>query len=240
MSALQAHAPPDRIGSTAEAAARRGIERDLHDGAQNVLVAMRLKLGLAADCAAELGASELHRMLLELGDEAQLALDGVRSIARGGGPPLLAVRGVADALRAEGDRAAIAVRVAGGAPRSTPAVEAAVYYACLEALQNAAQHAGREAQVTIRLSCSREQLRFAVVDDGRGFDAAETTRGGGGLAHMRERVTAAGGELVVASQPGRGTVVRGRAPWPSSPASGDARASGRADTASARSTTKGR
>lgn len=213
MSALQAHAPRGRISSIAEAAVRRQIERDLHDGAQNVLVAMRLKLGLAADCAAELGASELHRMLLELGEEAQLALDGVRSVAHGACPPVLAVRGIADALRAEGDRAAIAVQVSGRAPRSTPEAEAAAYYCCTEALQNAAKHAGGGARVTIRLVCSHEQLRFAVADDGAGFDAAAAPSAGG-LAHMRERAAAAGGELAVVSRRGGGTTVRGAVPWP--------------------------
>ncbi len=213
MSALQAHAPRERVSATAEAAARRLLERDLHDGAQTVLVAMRLKLGLAADCAAELGASELHAMLVELGEEAQLALDGVRSVARGACPPVLAVRGLADALRAEGEHAAIAVRVAGRAPRSTPEAEVAVYYCCTEALQNAAKHAGDGARATIRLACSREQLRFAVEDDGAGFEAA-ADGGAGGHAHMRERAAAAGGELAVVSRPGGGTTVRGAVPWP--------------------------
>jgi len=212
MSSLQADAPRGRSGSMADGAAWR-IERDLHDGAQNVLVAIRLKLGLAADCAAELGARELEQLLIELGEEAQAALDGVRSIARGAYPPLLALRGLGDALRAEGARAALAVEVSGRAPRSTPEAEAAVYYACLEALQNAAKHAGGRARVTIRLTCSRAALRFAVEDDGRGFDAAAATRAGG-LAHLEERVAAAGGELVVSSRPGRGTAVRGWAPWP--------------------------
>lgn len=213
MTSRQAYASSDRIGSLAEAAARRGIERDLHDGAQNVLVAMRLKLGLAADCAAELGAPELQRMLIELGDEAQAALDGVRSIARGACPPVLAVRGLAEALRAEGRRAAIAVDVSGRAPRSTPEAEAAVFYCCLEAVQNAAKHAGPRAHATIRLACSHDELRFAVEDDGRGFEPG-AARGTGGVAHMRERVAAAGGELVVASRPGHGTTVRGWVPWP--------------------------
>lgn len=213
MSALQAHTPRTSLGSLTEAAVRRRIERDLHDGAQNVLVAMRLKLGLAADCAAELGAPELQQMLIELGDEAQAALDGVRSIARGASPPLLAVRGLAEALRAEGRRAAIAVDVSGRAPRSTPEAETAVYYCCLEAVQNASKHAGPRAHATIRLACSRDELRFAVADDGSGFAPASAS-GAGGLAHMRERVAAAGGELVVDSLPGRGTTVRGRVPWP--------------------------
>ncbi|HXE44050.1 MAG TPA: ATP-binding protein [Conexibacter sp.] len=213
MSSLQADPARDGFGPFADGVARQ-IERDLHDGAQNVLVAMRLKLGLAADCAAELGARELEQLLIELGEEAQAALEGVRSIARGAGPPLLALRGLADALRAEGARAAVAVEVAGEVPRSTPEAEAAVFYSCLEVLQNAAKHAGRGVHVTIALACPRDELRFAVEDDGRGFDATVEGGGGGGLAHVRERVAAAGGEVVVASRPGRGTAVRGWAPWP--------------------------
>jgi signal transduction histidine kinase len=213
MSSRDAHVPRGTVASFADAAERRRIERDLHDGAQNVLVAVRLKLGLAADRAAELGAPDLHRMLTELGEDAQAALDGVRSIARGASPPLLAARGIAAALAAEGDRAAIPVRVLGRVPRSAPGPEAAVYYCCMEALQNAAKHAGRGARVTIRLDRTRAWLRFAVEDDGAGFALAGEL-GTGGLEHMRERVAAAGGELTVCSRPGAGTTVRGRVRWP--------------------------
>jgi signal transduction histidine kinase len=130
-------------------------------------------------------------------------------------PRLLALSGLADALRAEGERAAVVVEVTGDAPRSTPQSEAAVYYSCLEALQNAAKHAGRGVHVTIALTCAHEELRFAVEDDGHGFDAT-VAAGAGGLAHLRERVATAGGELVVASRPGCGTTVQGWAPWPAS------------------------
>jgi signal transduction histidine kinase len=216
MSALRTEASHGTIASIAGAAERRRIERDLHDGAQSLLVAIRLKLGLAADRAAELGAPDLERMLVEVGDEAQAALDGIRSVARGAVPPLLAVRGIVDALAAEGDRAALPVRVVGRVPRSTPAVEAAVYYCCLEALQNAAKHAGPAARATIRLTCARDELGFAVDDDGVGFAAARKPErtGDGGLTHMHERIVAAGGAIAIVSRTGGGTTVRGRVPWP--------------------------
>jgi len=214
MSALETQGANGPIVSLAAAAERRRIERDLHDGAQSLLVSMRIKLGLAADRAAELDAPDLHRLLLELGDEAQAALDGVRTIAHGTYPPLLATRGLAAALAAEGDRTALPVRVLGRVPRSGPEHEAAVYFVCLEALQNAAKHAGRGARATVRLSCWGNALAFDVRDDGAGFAAASAPPGSGGLAHMRERAEAVGGELTVIAEPGRGTRVRGRVPWP--------------------------
>lgn len=213
---LQAQASQDTIGSIAGAAERRRIERDLHDGAQNLLVAVRLKLGLAADRAAELGAPDLQRMLVEVGDEAQAALDGIRSVAQGVIPPLLALRGVADALAAEGAHAALPVRVVGRVPRSTPDAESAVYYCCMEALQNAAKHAGPDARVTIRLDRMEHELGFAVEDDGDGFAAERhlTRTPAGGLTHMHERIVAAGGTVGIVSRPGGGTSVRGCVPWP--------------------------
>jgi len=214
MSALDIHPQPAPAISPAAAAERHRIERDLHDGAQSLLVSVRLKLGLAADRAAELDAPDLHRLLVELGDEAQAALDGVRTIAHGIFPPLLATRGIGAALAAEGERAALPVRVLGTAPRSTPEHEAALYYSCLEALQNAAKHAGERAHATVRLACVAEGLAFEVRDDGDGFAIAPGRARAGGLAHMRERIAAVGGELSVRSRPGEGTSVRGHVPWP--------------------------
>jgi len=213
MSALHTHPSPAPPVSPAAAAERRRIERDLHDGAQTLLVSVRLKLGLAADRAAELDA-DLYRLLLELGDEAQAALDGVRTIAHGAYPPLLATRGLASALAAEGDRAALPVRILGSAPRSTADQEAAVYYCCVEALQNAAKHAGPGARATIRLACSGGELAFEVLDDGAGFAPARRHPEGSGLVHMRERIEGEDGELAVQSSPGHGTSVRGHVPWP--------------------------
>ncbi|HEU4700917.1 MAG TPA: histidine kinase [Conexibacter sp.] len=214
MSALQTEHDTGSIVSLAAAAERRRIERDLHDGAQTLLVSVRIKLGLAADRAAELDDPDLHRLLLELGDEAQAALDGVRTIAHGTYPPVLATRGLTAALAAEGARAAMPVRVVGTAPRSTPEHEAAVYYCCLEALQNAAKHAGPAACATVRLACAGEGLSFEVRDDGAGFGAAPQPLQDGGLLHMHQRVEAAGGELTICSRRGGGTSVRGRVPWP--------------------------
>jgi len=213
MSALDSR--PDSVPppSPAAAAERRRIERDLHDGAQTLLVSMRLKLGLAAERAAELD-PDLHRLLMEVGTEAQAALDGVRTIAHGVYPPLLATRGLAAALAAEGDHVVLPVRVLGLVPRSTPEHESAVYFCCLEALQNAAKHAGRDARVTVRLAYGAGALAFEVVDDGAGFPATRRRRRDGGLAHMRERIQDDGGELTVRSRSGHGTSVGGRVPWP--------------------------
>jgi signal transduction histidine kinase len=213
MSALDTHPTPASTAALSEGAMRARIERDLHDGAQTLLVAMRIKLGLAADRAGELGAADLHALLVELGDEAQDALERVRSVAHGTYPPLLATRGLAEALAAEADRMALPVRVRGRVPRTDHEREAAVYYCCLEALQNAAKHAGPAARATVRLEWAMGMLRFEVRDDGTGFQPPARSRSGG-LAHMRERVAEAGGELTVAACLGHGTCVRGRVPWP--------------------------
>lgn len=197
----------------AGAAERRRIERDLHDGAQNRLVALRVKLDLAADLAAEAGADVLHRTLLELGEEAQEALDGVRAIAHGIYPPVLAMRGLGDALAAEADRAPLPVRIAGGVRRSTPEAEAAVYFCCLEAIQNAAKYAGPNARVTVRLQTDGERIVFAIEDDGAGFDP-RAVGAATGLTNVRDRVEAVGGAVEVRSAPGDGTSVCGTAPWP--------------------------
>lgn len=147
--------------------------------------------------------------------QAQSSQGAIAAVA-GAVSPLLAVRGVFDALTAEGDRAALPVRVVGRIPRSTPAAEAAVYYCCLEALQNAAKHAGPAARVTIHLDHTQEGLRFAVDDDGAGFapGGGAARAGRGGLAHMQERIAAAGGAVAIVSPPGGGTSVRGHMPWP--------------------------
>lgn len=214
MSALDTHTAADAGAPLAEVAMRRRIERDLHDGAQTLLVAMRIKLGLAADRADELGAVDLHELLLELGEEAQAALEQVRSVARGTYPPVLATRGLTAALAAEADGMPLPVRVRGRVPRGGREREAAVYYCCLEALQNAAKHAGRDARATVQLGWSMGILRFDVSDDGSGFSPRPGRPHAGGLAHMRERVEAAGGGLTIEARPGRGTSIRGRLPWP--------------------------
>lgn len=195
---------------------RRRIERDLHDRGQNRIVALRIKLQLAAEVAGEHRDEQLHATLVELGDEAQEALDALRAIAHGIYPPLLATAGLEAALAAELPGAAlpVALRVRGRLPRSTPDAEAAVYHCCLEALQNASKHAGPGAHATLSLSCVDGMLRFAVDDDGPGW-APACGRSRGGLTHMRDRVAAVGGTVVFDRSPRGGARVRGCAPWPS-------------------------
>jgi signal transduction histidine kinase len=193
---------------------RRRLERDLHDTAQNGLVALRIRLGLAAERAAEVDA-DLAGMMVALAEEAQTALEGIRRVARGMYPPLLTSGGVVDALDAELSAAAVPVRLV-AAPdvgRSTPQAEVAVYFACWEAVQNAAKHAGRGASVTIRLRRHDGELAFSVYDDGVGFDPRETPEGFGRTA-MRDRLGAVGGSLDVHSSPRHGTLVSGCVPWP--------------------------
>lgn len=200
---------------------RRRIERDLHDSGQNRLVALRIKLDLAAEEAEQEGASELlHARLLALGEEAQEALDAVRAIARGVYPPLLATGGLLTALEVEAQEAArpVAVRAAGDVPRSTPEAEAAVYYCCLEALQNACKHAGPDAHVTLRLAYADGALDFSVADDGPGF-AGGVPHASTGLTHMRDRILAVGGAVELTNGETSGALVRGRTPWPPRPRS---------------------
>ena len=153
---------------------RRRLERDLHDGVQNELVAMIVKLAVAQQDAETPPA--LVEMLAGLEARAQAALDSVRNIARGIYPPLLADFGLAEALRAQAACAAVGVSLEGTAPRSTEAAEAAVYFACSEAIQNAAKYAGRATQVTLRLRHEHGALAVRIADDGRGFDPARPPR----------------------------------------------------------------
>jgi signal transduction histidine kinase len=194
---------------------RRRIERDLHDSGQNRLVALRIKLELAAEEAQRAGQPALHTTLVELRDEAQEALDAVRSIAHGIYPPLLATNGLGPALSAELADSALPVRVEGGGdlPRSGPEAESAVYHCCLEAVQNACKHAGPRATLTIPLAWDDGVLRFEVLDDGVGLPprvAHDARR----FTHMRDRVAAVGGQVEIDGSPGEGTRVRGVVPWP--------------------------
>lgn len=217
-SADELHASRARIFSVGSEERRR-IERDLHDSGQNRLVSLRIKLELAAEEAEEEGASELlHSRLVALGQEAQDALDAVRAIAHGIYPPLLATGGLLDALGAEAAGAArpIAVEAAGTVERSSPEAEAAIYYCCLEALQNSCKHAGPAAHVAIRLACVDGALDFAVTDDGPGF-AGVAVEDSTGLTHMRDRILAVGGWVEFTTGEGAGAVVHGRAPWPPRP-----------------------
>ncbi|MFL5866396.1 MAG: sensor histidine kinase [Thermoleophilaceae bacterium] len=187
---------------------RRRIERDLHDGAQQRLVALRIQLELLEETMEWDPAQGLEK-LHALGEEVGETLDEIRALAHGVFPPLLADRGLAEALGAAALRAPISAIVQpDGVGRYPQDVESAVYFCCLEALQNASKHARDARAITISLR-QDHALRFQVRDDGAGFDTAVSP--GAGLTNMRDRLTAVGGELSIRSSDG-GTVVSGSIP----------------------------
>jgi len=188
---------------------RRKLERNLHDGAQQQLVALQVRLSLAERAAEE--DCLIKDQLSSLKGEAGEALENLRDLARGIYPPLLADQGLPAALTAQARRATIPVAVeAEGIERYSQDQEAAVYFCVLEALQNVAKYA-RAAHATVRLHHEQGQLAFEVTDDGAGFDTS-TTSYGTGLQGMADRLAALGGSLAVASTPGRGTSLVGRVP----------------------------
>lgn len=186
---------------------RRGLERDLHDGAQNRLVLMSVELGRLRSLLAQGRTSEAAEVVAAVVRHNHDALQELRELAQGIYPPLLAERGLPPALRAAARRCAISCTVdADDIPRYDEAVEAAVYFCILEALQNAVKHSGA-ADVRVQLT-AEPLLVFEVSDDGAGFDAKEKQQSGG-LLGMQARIAAAGGRLDVSSAPGVGTTVRG-------------------------------
>jgi signal transduction histidine kinase len=191
---------------------RRRIERDLHDGAQQHLVALAVSVRLARQVA-DSDPEQAKAMLEQIGVDLQDAVQVLRELAHGIYPPLLMDRGLPAALGAAGDRAALATVVdADGVGRYPQQVEAAVYFCCLEALQNAGKHAGDDATVTISLREEQSALLFDVSDDGTGFDMASGAQRGHGFVNMSDRVGAFGGSMNVDSAPGRGTRIAGRIP----------------------------
>jgi signal transduction histidine kinase len=198
-----------RIVATADAE-RRKIERNLHDGAQQHLVALAVNLRLARDIVTDDPASVVE-MLDALAAEVKDTIQELRDLAHGIYPPLLLDSGVVEALRAAASRSPLAVEVtADGVSRYPTEVEAAVYFCCLEALQNASKHAP-EAHVAVRLWEESGGLLFTVIDDGPGFDAAVAQRGHG-YTNMSDRLGAIGGTVRWESQPGSGATVRGSVP----------------------------
>jgi len=199
-----------RVVSAADAERRR-IERDLHDGAQQHLIGLAVHLRLASDLA-DTDPAKATEILDSLSADIQQALDELRDLAHGIYPPLLQDRGLADALTAAAGRAPARVRVEASAlGRYDPDVEAAAYFCCLEALQNAGKYAGAGATVAIRLREEDDMLVFEVADDGAGFDTANG-RAGVGITNMRDRVGAIGGSLHIASSVGTGTTISGLIP----------------------------
>ena len=195
---------------TAQDETRRRLERNIHDGAQQDLVALGIKLRLAGLTVDE-DPAEAKEMLGELQADAAGALQNLRDLARGIYPPLLADLGLVAALSAQADKSPVPVTVdADGIGRFGQDTEAAVYFCCLEALQNIAKYA-RASSARICLRAQNGTLRFTVSDDGAGYDARHTPLGSG-QRNMADRLAALGGRLEVRSAPGRGTTITAQLP----------------------------
>ncbi|HJP65779.1 MAG TPA: histidine kinase, partial [Actinomycetota bacterium] len=189
---------------------RRRLERNIHDGAQQQLVALAVKVRLARQLA-DRDAEKANELLEQAERETGQALDDLRNLARGIYPPLLADQGLVAALSSQVRRSPIPVTVeADRVGRYSQDAEAAVYFCALEALQNVAKYAGAST-ATVRLAENEGILRFTVTDDGAGFDTSRASYGTG-LQGMADRLSALDGELQVRSAPGQGTTVEGRLP----------------------------
>ncbi len=191
---------------------RRRVERDIHDGAQQQLVALAINLGLAKTLVAQ-DPHEAERLLEQLKGEARDALETLRDLARGLFPPLLVDSGLVAALRAHMAKVGMPAQVRAdslGAVRFDPQVEAAVYFCCREALQNASKHAPGS-PVTVTLTAQDGWLSFSVTDTGPGFDTGKVSEGSG-LTNLADRMAALGGHVEYTSAPGEGTTIAGRVP----------------------------
>src|SRR6266516_2788724 len=194
----------------AQDAERRRIERNIHDGAQQQLVALAIKLSITESMIGTDAEGE-RELLAELRRDAAGAVADLRDLARGIYPPLLASKGLVAALEAQAGKAPVPTTVAAdGVGRYPQDLEAAVYFCVLEALQNVAKYAGAT-RAEVRLAGSGYDLTFGVTDDGAGFDP-ESRGYGTGLLGMADRLHAYGGSLDVRSAPGAGTTVVGRLP----------------------------
>ena len=189
---------------------RRRLERNIHDGAQQQLVALAVKQRLLASLIWP-GNDKAREMVGQLADETSDALENLRDLARGIYPPLLADQGLIAALGAQARKAVVPTTVRGdGIGRFGQDVEAAVYFSCLEALQNVAKYA-EASHAWINVTNGDGELRFAVIDDGRGFDPTPSGYGTG-LQGIADRLAALGGQILVTSSPGAGTTIAGRVP----------------------------
>jgi len=201
----------DRIVSAGETERRR-IERDLHDGAQQRLMAIQVKLALAAEQTPDDDLAErLEAIRLDVAD----AVEELRTLSHGIYPSVLVERGVGDALRSIAMTAPLGIRIADdGLGRCPASIETAIYFCALEAIQNTIKHAGPGARVAVVLRRGAGCVEFAISDDGVGIDGSRAD--GVGLVSMQDRIGAVGGDLEIVSSPGRGTTVRGTVPEASS------------------------
>ena len=200
--AVELRASRQRIVSVQDAERRR-LERNIHDGAQQHLVALAVKLRLAATLVKR-DPAKAQRLLKELDTQTAEARQTLRDLAQGIYPPALRERGLVEALQPH------AQVTADGVGRYDPELEAGVYFCCLEAVQNATKYANAS-QVLIKLRQQNGHLTFDVIDDGVGFDPKGVATGTG-VQYMKDRVASLGGRLSLESQPGRGTTVSGLLP----------------------------
>jgi signal transduction histidine kinase len=192
---------------------RRRLERDLHDGAQQHLVALALLIQLARTAEHD----RYQPLLTEASGLLGTAIDEIRRFAQGIYPELLVSGGLAQALPAVAAHTAVPVKLnMQGLGRYPAATEAALYFCCSEALQNAAKHGGPDTTATITAHADDRRLTLTISDTGRGFDPATT---GTGLTNMTDRLLAIGGDLVIDTVPGRGTRVTAAIATPLQPAS---------------------
>ncbi|WP_088284986.1 sensor histidine kinase [Ideonella sp. A 288] len=197
-----------RTASAVEAERHR-IERDLHDGAQQRLIALRMKLSVTSRLLQQ-DPRRVAALVDEMGGDVEAAIADLRAYAHGVVPPLLLERGLAFALAEVAQRSPIPTRTSfGDIGRCDPAIERAVYFCCLEALQNAAKHGGPAATAQVTLQRIADTLHFSVEDDGVVSAGTARATGGQGLANMRERIAAVGGHLAMQSRPDRGFQVTG-------------------------------
>jgi signal transduction histidine kinase len=200
-----------RIVSAGDAERRR-LERNLHDGAQQHLVAMAVKLRLVEELVDD-DPSEATKVIEELRGNLKDAIAELRALAHGIFPPLLSSGGLREALPAAAGRSALFTTVeTDGVGRYTPEIESTVYFCCLEAMQNAGKHAGDDAEIQIRVSASDTLLTFEVSDDGAGFTPGPLGATGHGFVNMNDRVGTVRGHLTVRSAPGAGTTIVGQIP----------------------------
>ena len=197
---------------TAQDETRRRLERNIHDGAQQDLVALAIKLGIAKSVVDD-DPAEAKELLGELQTDTSATLENLRDLARGIYPPLLADLGLVAALNAQASKSPVPVTVeANGIGRFGQDTEAAVYFCCLEALQNIGKYA-RATQARICLQAQNGTLSFTVSDDGAGYDARDTPLGSG-QRNMADRLAALGGRLEVRSAPSQGTTITAHLPVP--------------------------
>jgi signal transduction histidine kinase len=187
---------------------RRRLERELNEGAQQLVVALKVEVGLAQQQARAEGAQQTQVLLAQMESEAQDAIDQIRALANGIYPPLLEAEGLAAAIRALGELAPVEVYVdADVSRRHALAIEVAVYFCVSEALTNAVKHG--QSPIRIAVSDESDELVFTVSDSGPGFDMLAIERGAG-LNNLADRLNALEGTITIDTAPGTPTTITGR------------------------------